>query len=510
MIGPMTDYTADLDRGLKHLTKTRPEYVRRQAYQDGTVSEAFGSKAVRKALRLSLGKFRLNFAAQPADALIRRVKIAGCTVAGGGTLGAVLDDIIAANELEEDFDIWFKDAAVLGDYYVLATEGDEDGDVDIVGRSPLSTAILYRTDNTRKVAFGLSTWPKGDRVRVNLYYDDETYQMISKVGTKGGKSEDFVPLAEVDTDPESDTFGDTLDPAIVNEWGFPLFHLRTDGKPYGVPVHGNAFGAQDAITKLVATHMGSVDALGFPLRYALSKLGSDTDDAGEDFGDGETVQDGPTNGSKLDGGPGEMLMLTGVDSVGQFDPADSKNFLDPIVFYIRAMAKTTSTPLHDFDLGGVEPSGEARRRAEGPINDHAESLKRGFGVTVVGLLEYALRVLGHDGADVDVAWKPAEIITDKEGWETFALKVRNGVPLRQALLEVGYSKEQIEEWHPEADPALSLDAALALSEALASFGQAAAAGMVGPADVGALFSAYLVGPRPEVVEILAPIADPLA
>jgi hypothetical protein len=68
-------------------------------------------------------------------------------------------------------------------------------------------------------------------------------------------------------------------------------------------------------------------------------------------------------------------------AVGQFAPADPKGFLDPLTFQIRAGATLSRTPLYEFDLdgSGEQPSGEARRRADGPITKHAAKIKGQFG-----------------------------------------------------------------------------------------------------------------------------------
>lgn len=521
----MPNYAKDLARGLAHLDGMRAEYLRRKGYYDGEIPEAFGSVKLRRALRETMKRYRLTFAAVPVDSIMGKVKLASMTTSDDG-LKDVLASIIDENELEEDLDFWLKKAAYFGDYYALVEPTVTDGEdgptatgATITGKSPLSTAIIYQTADTRRVAFGIQRWTRADgRVRVNLYYDGETYQLVTKRKTsKGTKAKEFEPLREVDLDPTSETYGEELEPSIPNPDGFPLFHFRVDDKPYGLPVHRRAFGPQDAITKLVATHMGSVDFMGFPQRYALANPDKDPegemDDAGEDFGDGEESQDDPTSdGSKLKSGPGELWWLRGIKEVGQFDTAEAKNFIEPMLFYIRSMGKLTGTPLYEFDLDGAEPSGESRRRADAPQNDHADKLKRSFEATISSMLEHALDVVGHADKVVTVSWKPAEVVTDAESWATVSTKVKNGVPLRVALLETGYSPEQVEEWYPEkGGPAVSADLASTLAEALAKLGQASAAGMASPADAAAWFPGFLVGPRPEPasaapVEPVEPVA----
>ena len=505
----MPNYLADLDRGLKHFAKMTPVYVERENYYRGNIAEAFGNARIRRALRGIIERYKLNFEAGVVDSLVRRVKVAGIGLTGEGSdvLEEVLEDIVDDNELGEDLDAWIKKAAYLGDYYVLVQEDDDDdgdGDVDseILGKSPFTTAILYNAMNSRKIDFGVQMWSLPDkRIRANLYYDAETYQLISKKGSKGNKARDFVALLELDNET-----GQILEPSIPNLYGFPLFHLRVDSKPYGTPVHVNGYGPQDAITKLVSTHMGSVDFQGFPQRYALADIDTEADNAGEDFGNGYDAQyEATRRNSKLASGPGEVWWLEGIKSVGQFAVADAKTFLDSLSFYIRAMAKLTDTPLYEFDLEGNEPSGESRRRADGPINNHAEALRRSFSVTIVAMLEYALLIGGHADTNVEVSWAPAEIVTDTDGWTALESKVKNGIPLRQALLEAGYSQAQIQEWYPDGAPAVSIAMALALADAFQKIAQSSAQGIAGAEDAAAWFPELLTAARPEKALPPAPI-----
>src|SRR5690606_27411012 len=110
------------------------------------------------------------------------------------------------------------------------------------------------------------------------------------------------------------------------------------------PVHEGAFGPQNAITKLSATLMATVDGQGFPLRYALTRAGEVA--ASQVFDDDE---DPEHEQDRMRVEPGTLVTLPGIDKVGQFDPANMDAFLQPMSAYIRMMAASTATPLRFFD-----------------------------------------------------------------------------------------------------------------------------------------------------------------
>jgi hypothetical protein len=345
---------------------------------------------------------------------------------------------------------------------------------------------------------------------VNLYYRDRIEQYISKKGAKDrpSKGEDFVAYPD-----DIEVAEDEDDPSIIpNEWGvFPCFHFRQGSKPHGTPLHARAFGAQDAITKLNTTHLSTVDYIGYPQRYAI--LDADAEgEADDEFIEFETsgpnVTDptSPVNvtrkRSKLRSGPGETWWLEGVKSVGQFETAGSEPFIEPIKFQTKAMALLTDLPASDFDLegGGEVPSGESRRQARAGLRSKVETLISSYQPTTESMLELALAMIGYPGAKVTLAFAPLDAMTGLDDWATIESKTKNGVPLRQALSEAGYSEEQVAEWYPvtegEPDP-ISLAQAVSLFAAIASAGQAVTLGVAGPEDIRGALGRYLAGNAPE-------------
>jgi hypothetical protein len=531
---------ADLGRGLKAIRDKRPEYEKREQYYQGRRAEVITHPKLRTLLDRYGDAFHLNYAAVPCDSLADRVDLQGLTT-NDPRLDALLHQRLwVANSLDDDADDIHLHAYYLGDYYVIAeyidseeddVDDDEDvtdgetgtgvGTVELTPKDPFSTVVIYQRSNSRLPDFGVQLIEGSEDGDVDalVYYDDETWAFTTKEGT-GRDGQWNIGNWVLDLDDDDDG----RPAAIPNTVGrFPVFHFRPDGKPYGRPINAKMYGPQDAITKIQATQMAAMDYYGFPQRYALLAPDAEADDdIDDDFGD-----DGSTFGdlegmpgrraagrSKLSSDPGGVWMLNGVKEAGQFQPADPKGFLDPLTFQIRAGATLTRTPLYEFDLdgtGGEAPSGEARRRADAPITKHAVKVMGQLGSVWAAIGGYALAAFGFDGGKaVHPVWAPAETATDNEGMALVALKVKNGLPPRQALLEAGYTQEQVDTWLP-VDKVnglvmpLTPDVLLQLSEALKNIGQAKNLGGINDDEIRRLFrpvfgDAVSLEPLPEQQE----------
>lgn len=481
------DVRKDLQRALKELDNSIAEYEKRQSYYDGVVGE-FIAHPTLKALLAKYGEgFGLNYACIPADALIDRVDLQGLRTGDKATDDKLKKDLWDANDLDDGADDFHLKAAYLGDYYAIEwprpAEEDDDTDspevIEVIGKHPTQARIVYSRENSRIALFGISRWREGigndARWRVNLFYDDAIHEFESdkapssdsptagvRAGTTTGgndqKDYSYVQAGQLGSDgePLQDETGDEVigDAITFHEYGFPMHHFRPDSKPYGTPVNIRAYGPQDAITKINATAMAALDYQGFPQRYALmDPLAEEGDDIDDDFletgagtVDGDDRHTEVSGGSKLSNVPGGLWMLRGLKGAGQFDSGDPKNFLEPEEFQIRAAATLTRTPLYEFSLdeGGV-PSGEARRRADGPINKHAKKVMGSYGQPWSGVGMWALRYWGLTASKrVEAVWLPSEVGLDKDGLLLVASKVEQGVTPRQALLEAGYTDDQLD------------------------------------------------------------------
>lgn len=487
-----------LERGLKLIADKSDTYVQGREYYDGTHAEVFANAAISKALNDEARAHPVNLAHIPVDAVIDKVNLTGLTVKEPGAQTA-LEQALDANDFEDEADDWQRKAGYFGDYYVIIDPLDEDAQgratkVDIVGASPLSTVMVYKGKDGRTPLYAVRRWLEGKTPHASVHYDDIDCLLIGTEGDDGLSAKGYTP--------------DLDDPDDEDSWRVPhaggrilVVHYAIDGKPYGTPLHRKAWGPQDAITKVSATNLATVDAQGFPTRYALLDPAADIDDdIDDDFGDDglptdpPTAGDGqgkPTNGSKLKSGPGLIHMLRGVKSVGQWDAAEASGFLLNLDWYTRAMAVATGTPMFEFDLSGEQPSGESRRRASARLNKHARKVMRALGKAHETLGDTVLGVLGIDNATVTANFQPVETETDTEGLELVGAKVKQGVPLRVALLEAGYTKEQVDEWWPEGAPNVAPTLWPLLGTLLTQLGQAKTLDVITPAQAEGILPTIL-------------------
>lgn len=415
---------ADINNALSLIVERRPHYEKAEAYYDGTEQEKFLHKRWNRIFRAEGIDFKFNFTRTVVDSVLNRLEIANIQ-STTEEANNVLMQIWEQNDLLLDQDEIHKRALTYGDCYAIVWP-DMNGQVSIDYNSPLNTVIVYDEENPRIKKYAVKVWestsPLGLKtLRMNAYYADR----IEKYETVG--SSEMIHLS-------SSTVFNLIE-VVENPWGVvPVFHFRTE-KQYGRPEHLDAYGPQDAINKLISTHMYTVDYQGAPQRWALSNGGNDAEY--EDFQDDSSRRD---NLGTLQNGPGQLWYLKGVDKVGEFSPADHRAFTEPAKEYIRSMASLTSTPLHYFEKTGNVPSGEALRTAEAPLLKKVHDRQQSFGTAWRDLFRFVLEVEGIT-ADVMVKWKQVESIDSLDEWEVAIKKKLVGMPVEQILLELGYDEE---------------------------------------------------------------------
>ncbi|MDQ3760984.1 MAG: phage portal protein [Actinomycetota bacterium] len=427
---------SDLTTAVYEIREHADDYWLAENYYWGRVAELFVSPTVKRALRHAVGGFDLNLARRPVDAVLDRLKITALAVPGGDQLlRRLVDQVWTPNSMDRYSRLVHWAALTFGDAYLIAWPGDTDGAVDLFYNSPTTTRVFYSEEDPRRKTYAAKTWCEGDRdnrvTRANLYYPDRVEKWISKAGSSAVEDADFVEF-EVEGEPWP----------LPNPTGqVPVFHFRTRD-PYGQPEHFGAFGPQNALTKLSATLMATIDFQGWPQRYALLKAGQDSFTAFDD--DEETNPNDVESPLKSD--PGGLWKLPNVEAVGQFQPATVQAFLDPMSAYIRFMAAATATPLRFFDPQGQIPSGEALRADEAPLAMRIGDRQAWFAEEWNNALVYAASLAGFSVPSVAVQWAPVQVVDDYQGWQAIALKVATGVPLDHALVEAGYPSDVVAEW----------------------------------------------------------------
>lgn len=435
---------SDLMMAVNEIRDHADDYHLAEQYYEGSVGEVFCSPVVRRALRGALGGFDINLARRPVDAVLDRIKILAVTVPGSDTLTRQLIDLVwTPNRMDRYSKLVHWGALTYGDAYLIVWPGDLEGSVDVFYNSPVTTRVFYRPDNPRVKAFAAKLWEEGygdqGYCRLNLYYPDRIEKWTTKPGSEGKEEVEWAPYQE-----EGEAW------PIPNPYDeVPVFHFRT-AEPYGHPEHRDAFGPQNAITKLSSTLMSTVDFQGFPQRYALTTVS----DASKLIAwDDDATLAPDADDTDLEAGPGKVWQLPDTTKVGQFDPANVQAFLDPLRFYARAMSTATATPLRFFEPSGDVPSGESLRADDAPLAHRITDREAFFAEEWSETLTFAAFTTGVVLPQVDIQWAPVQTVDDQEGWQTALLKIQAGVPVRQVLTECGYLSDLVEGWLAGSDKA---------------------------------------------------------
>jgi hypothetical protein len=495
----------DITEALEDLCDAYPDYKLAEEYAEGKIKEKYVTDDLRRSLTGSGNDFLVNMAGRVVTAVSDRMKISAVTAknnetgSSGDDLGlgdlsradqvqriisetqsqllpdrvseqteanqelfsevesafdpdvtrVLNEEVWTANQLDEEAPDANNKSLTYGDGYLFVW-GTQDGEgVNIFFNSPMSTRVIYDDENPRKKKLAVKRWKVGpknkEQIRMDVYYPEFGLKFISSPGSRGESFEDYRPYTDESTDEEG---------RFENPYGeIPIFHLRTS-RPYGVPEHKQAYGPQDAITKLVFSQMTSVDFAAYPQRYALSRADSATD-GDIDWGDDET-QSPEEKHSNLVSGPGRVWLLDNVDKVGEFAAADADQFLKPLDKFIELMAAVTGTPLTYLNkvrgTSSTPLSGASQQETESILIQKIKTRETAFGSTWEDALEFAMRILGYD-VTVSVKWESPFTERGKSAWEAVVEQQKAGVPIRQTLLEAGYTEAEVTGWgYTEHDP----------------------------------------------------------
>jgi hypothetical protein len=432
----------DIPPALDELRDACGPYEMAENYYEGTVDEVFFSPVVRRLLHGSSTNFRVNLACKPVNAVLERMEIIAVLGDTDETTQILNEQLWDANQMELEAPDVHRATLTYGDGYVFCWDGrgadldEAEGDpsVTMLYNSPKVVRAFYDEDAPRDPRMVVKSWKEtsGEHKghRVNLYYGDLTERYVQSDSDKAAKNK-FTLIDEIE-----------------NPYGrVPFFHFRTR-RPYGKPEHFNAYGSQDALTKLIINQLVASDFAALPQRYGLVETGQGTDDSDIDFDDEDDDDTINTliRQPGLRSGPGTIQLLKYMKSVGQFASADVGNFLDPIDKYVHLMASTTATPMSFMDPTGNLPSGEAQRQADGPLVAKVGNRELNIGATWRDLLTFGMnKILGIPGK-ATVRWAPVQVLNDSVGWQTIKAKIDAGVPIRVALMEGGYTEKQVTDW----------------------------------------------------------------
>lgn len=536
-VGNSTPYTSDLEAAMAELAAAQPGYGTAEEYFEGTRGEYFASIRLRRAMARTGSGFRINFAKVPVRAVADRLELSSITT-DNDDANTVLQDLWEDNQLDLEFPNLLLRACEYGDAYAIVWPSEVDDDLDPAGldlskdtfegentplltdtdnddiinvdvfyNSPKSMRLFYDPERPLKKKFAIKKWVLSNtkQVRIDLYYPNRVERYISERGILECKAEDMQPFTD-------DGQGDA-DGVIDNPFGVPpVFHFRTD-RPYGCPEHFEFYGVQDAVRKLVITHMSGVDYQGFKQRYALMDPETDTGEAtnlDEDefafpLDTGATSRPGDPQ-SQLTADAGSFWQLKGMKAVGQFDESEPAVFLDPLTVYLRCGGQVSNTPMRYMNPSGDPPSGESLRVEEAPFVKKVTNRQLSFGSTAREMFGFALRIAGGGDArtpgrfgnvKVVVSWKSPATSDDLTSWQLVAAKLAAGMPPKVAFMEAGCTQAQVDEWFGSNDDDLPfrVDLLTKIGLAMQAMAAASATGLFQPEQIAGVIAALLREPE---------------
>lgn len=508
----------DIQMLLAEIFRAEPAYEKAKLYSDGEMTEVWATAKLGKMLSRSANRYPVNIARRPIDAVLDRLEITEFSVADDPQMTDVLAKLIKNNQLKLELPDALDLAETYGDSYLVCwpRPGGTSEDVDVFVNNPVGMRVIYDPENPRRKAFSGRTWLDGNKKRrVTIWRDGPrverwvSKQPESTRDTVNYLDSDFEPLLSDDGNPDS--WFEDLGMGLGN----PVFHLRT-ARPYGKPEHKQAYGTQNMLTKEIATMMDATDGYGFPFRYMLTKAGTtgpvaSLDDDWDDPDNDDTPR-APTAsssaavdrfGQRTKSDPGTVAKLTDVDAVGQLQPADIANFLDPIGMTLRLSSVVTNTPLSYFDPSAASASGESKKEHEKPLVNKANRRRDGYDAALGDALAYAMNMAGHGDLVVTLTWAPTASVDDAAEVSLARNRQDAGVPFIVAMTQLGYEKAEVERWVSEATPDDEvLEKRVALLDVLAGaaqkLGAAASLGTIDPAVAQQIMAQFLTMEVPAV------------
>lgn len=513
----------DLDDALAEMKSAAGPYMKAERYYDGKTAEIFASIRVRRMLARWGMNFDLNFAKTPVNAVAERLKVTSVT-SEDESLNPVLQQLMEDNQFDLQGANVMRKASTFGDAYVLVwpeiEDGVQTGKVNIFYQDPRLVRVFYDDANPLKVKYAIKRWQVGrgvpnttrpqqtlnnpaDRppIRIDLYYPDRIERYVTKKGSKGDESVDYVPYhGDEDDDGDEDWVGG---PVLPNPYGIvPMFHFKTDADDYGTPEHKDFYSVQDLIHKLVNNFSVVIDYQSFPQRVALMMDGSDSTEPAaidEGFFDIDLEDEGvtyPTTGeaqSQMSADPASIWYLQGIKSMQTLEPANPTSFTGPIKDLVTWGAQITTTPLNRFSPGGNPASGESLKITDAPFVEKVDTRKLSYGTTWKRVFQFALTILGHMNAVVTVSWAPSASSDNVTDWQVAKAKQDSGVPVSETLAENGYPADKIDKWmaQGQADLPQRLQNLNAVGAFLANAGAAAATGLIDQAVVGQILTSIM-------------------
>lgn len=420
----LTYLIEDINKRRKRLRKFRDYYEGRQSicFVGESLQTDFGTK---------LQGLTANRCQAVIDAVNDRLKVVGIED----------DDSTTTNE-QSALDAWREQnldtlsrqvhlsAQIEGDAYVIAFP-TADG-IEVFPQNSDQIAVAYDDERPDQLYAALKVWKRRDGTwRANLYYRDrlEKYESSAK---------------DVDVPENSAAWhayedeGDSSWPITYGWNRVPVFHFATNSRigEYGRSDLADIIPLQDRLNQTLANEAVAEEYQGFRQRWATGI---------------QPIYDADGNPiNPFDQGADQLWVSTSTDTkFGEFSAADLSQLEAVAEGHELRIARTAGIPAYYVAQMGTPPSGESLKTTENRFLSKIEARQTSYGLTWADLLNFILTVGGIVNPKVRVRWKSPETRVEGELIKQALQKVTLGVSQRQALIELGYTDEQVDEFEEE-------------------------------------------------------------
>lgn len=327
-----------------------------------------------------------------------------------------------------------KSTLVCGEAYIVAWPG-ADGKARAYYHDPRQAVVLYEDDDPDAPRVACKAWVTGKgeakRAWLNLYYADRLEHYCAKGENPDAKA--YLPTVDGDAHIEANPFGT-----------IPVFHFRlaTDSDR-GVLTRG-ILKQQDALNKLLNDMMVSSEYSAFAQRWAIGN-----------FDDASKIPVGPGITTKFpSAAAGEQST-----EVGAFPTTPPGNYLEPMDHCRSVISALSATPKHFLDKqGGNPPSGEALTAMEAPLIERVLAYEECLATTWAEVGAFCLKVekVTVSAEEIEILWADPHTQQPESEARTMLILTQAGVPVENQLRDKGWTEEDIDGMHDDANVAATI------------------------------------------------------
>lgn len=433
-----------INEALALLWKRKTTYQEYESYFLGDHRLGFATEKFNTAFGQLFKAFSDNLCPAVVEAAESNLRIVGFTSEGETDEQRVIAELawtlwktLRLGRVAEEI---HNDALVLGESYLIVWP-DDSGLPQVNANPPDLVAVIYDDDRPDQLIWAAKVWkPNVDKEtwNVTFYWPDRAEKYTYR--GSGPPTVNKLKQRILEGEPW---------PLFHNMGRVPVIHFRHGGRIGG---HGRSLlkhmiPLQDALNKAVADMLVSMEYVALPQRWAT----------------GLEVELDPQTGkpaAPFQPGIDRVWSVAAPDArFGQFEPADLSQFIQVQEGFRLEIARVTGTPLHYLMLDDRQvPSGEALKVLQDRFIQRSADRQESFGNSwedAMVLVLTAAGVIVPEAPMLGALWAEVAPRGEREAVETALLKRQVGVSKHKALLELGYTAEEITEMEAQNEADLN-------------------------------------------------------